>query len=385
MSQDIFGDYSYRMDVDNPNDNATMWNWSPDGGSTWTNSTTQNYSHIYGSYGIYSVIEVAQNYHALNMTTVSWVVTNETPVSMFIQNASSGFEPTVVAFTDISSGNPDRWEWYFTNDSGNSSMVIFSTDKNPVHVFGVGNWSIQQYVWNDRGETLGANTSQIDVFPHPPVASFTQNVTTEIEPAAVQFNDTSTNSPSAWSWAYKNATAGWTQFSTDQNPVYIFPKGVYDINLTASNDGGSNDLIKPAVLLVYSIYGMGAVFSFAPVSGITPLTVIFIDGTTGSPTSWNWSFGDGSYSDNQNPTHTFVGAGAYTVILNASNLLDQLIHRHNFLQILRMDRLLWQFSLQIHHRLRQERCGTGHLGTGVIRYYKTRITFILWMGFIMYL
>jgi PKD repeat protein len=62
-------------------------------------------------------------------------------------------------------------------------------------------------------------------------------------------------------------------------------------------------------------------FSGNPTSGIAPLTVIFTDSSTNTPTNWNWSFGDDS-SENatvQNPVHTYTSAANYTVSLNASN------------------------------------------------------------------
>lgn len=47
----------------------------------------------------------------------------------------------------------------------------------------------------------------------------------------------------------------------------------------------------------------------------------FNDTSTNGPTSWNWSFGDGSYSASQNPTHTYVNDGTYTVNFTATNYL----------------------------------------------------------------
>lgn len=60
-------------------------------------------------------------------------------------------------------------------------------------------------------------------------------------------------------------------------------------------------------------------FSGTPLSGEIPLTVQFTDLSTGSPTSWSWSFGDGGTSTAQNPTHTYVTSGTYTVSLTATN------------------------------------------------------------------
>ncbi|GEM_PF-3497353 len=54
-------------------------------------------------------------------------------------------------------------------------------------------------------------------------------------------------------------------------------------------------------------------------SGNTPLAVSFMDVSTGSPTNWNWSFGDGIFDNNENPVHVYTFPGIFTVSLNASN------------------------------------------------------------------
>jgi PKD repeat protein len=60
-------------------------------------------------------------------------------------------------------------------------------------------------------------------------------------------------------------------------------------------------------------------FSADPRSGDLPLTVNFTDLSTGSPTSWLWTFGDGGTSTEQNPVHVYRGAGAFNVMLAATN------------------------------------------------------------------
>ena len=56
-------------------------------------------------------------------------------------------------------------------------------------------------------------------------------------------------------------------------------------------------------------------FSASPLTGDAPLTVAFTDNSTGGPTSWAWDFGDGGTSALQDPTHSYVVAGTYTVTL----------------------------------------------------------------------
>jgi len=60
-------------------------------------------------------------------------------------------------------------------------------------------------------------------------------------------------------------------------------------------------------------------FTGTPLTGNWPLTVAFTDASTGSPTSWAWTFGDGGTSSSQNPSHTYAAAGTYTVTLVATN------------------------------------------------------------------
>jgi len=62
-----------------------------------------------------------------------------------------------------------------------------------------------------------------------------------------------------------------------------------------------------------------ASFSWTPASPSTNQSVQFTDTSTGSPTSWHWTFGDSVFSELQNPTHSYSAAGTYTVTLTVTN------------------------------------------------------------------
>ncbi len=64
---------------------------------------------------------------------------------------------------------------------------------------------------------------------------------------------------------------------------------------------------------------MAVVASFVAdkTEGSVPLVVTFTDTSTDSPTDWLWEFGDGFLSKDQNPVHTYVGTGVFTVRLTA--------------------------------------------------------------------
>jgi PKD repeat protein len=53
-------------------------------------------------------------------------------------------------------------------------------------------------------------------------------------------------------------------------------------------------------------------------TGAAPLTVHFSDKSVGSPTGWQWDFGDGSSSTLQNPVYTYNTPGTFTVTLTAT-------------------------------------------------------------------
>lgn len=58
-----------------------------------------------------------------------------------------------------------------------------------------------------------------------------------------------------------------------------------------------------------------AKFSSDVTQGNIPLTVNFTDESPNSPTAWDWTFGDGGTSSLQNPSHTYISPGIYSVSL----------------------------------------------------------------------
>src|SRR5664280_2207160 len=70
-------------------------------------------------------------------------------------------------------------------------------------------------------------------------------------------------------------------------------------------------------LLPVQVYPV-ANFNTNVTSGYAPLSVQFND-LSENANAWNWDFGDGVNSTDQNPTHIFSAAGNYTINLTASN------------------------------------------------------------------
>jgi len=147
------------------------------------------------------------------------------------------------------------------------------------------------------------------------VASFSSNITSGNVPLNVLFTDTSTGFPTAWNWNFGDGT-----YSTARNPAHIYSKvGKYTVSLTLKNAVGSNTVTKSGYVVVNALKAPIATFSASSTSGNVPLKVQFTDKSTGSPTSWKWSFGDGTYSTARNPAHTYSKVGKYTVSLTVKN------------------------------------------------------------------
>ena len=64
---------------------------------------------------------------------------------------------------------------------------------------------------------------------------------------------------------------------------------------------------------------VSASFSVNFFYGFAGDTISFYDLSTGDPTFWYWSFGDGNFSTDQNPTNTYSSSGVYDVTLYVSN------------------------------------------------------------------
>jgi len=76
----------------------------------------------------------------------------------------------------------------------------------------------------------------------PPVAQFISNVTSGTVPLTVQFTDSSSGDPTAWSWDIDNDG---TEDYTTQNATHVYSTaGTYSVNLTVTNAAGTDSELK---------------------------------------------------------------------------------------------------------------------------------------------
>ncbi len=235
------------------------------------------------------------------------------PIADFSTSVSEGYAPLLVKFTDHSE-NATQWNWDF--EDGNTS-----TEQNPEHTYyEVGDFTVDLTVSNANG--TASKTQKITVYEGPieekilPVADFNAVPMSDDAPLSVKFNDLSENAK-GWNWNFGDGNT-----STDQNPEHTYSEaGDFTVDLTVSNENGTDS--KTQKITVYGgpieekILPV-ADFNAVPMSDDAPLSVKFND-LSENAKGWNWNFGDGNTSTDQNPEHTYYEAGDFTVDLTVSN------------------------------------------------------------------
>lgn len=117
-------------------------------------------------------------------------------------------------------------------------------------------------------------------------------------------------------------------------PCSEIPEGVFAFELTGTTAKAST--VMEYAVVVNGQYEPFANFTANHTSGVSPLTVQFIDLSlpTDSIKTWNWDFGDGNVSVSKNPSNTFSIPGIYDVklIVSDGNTTDTLV-KQNYIEV----------------------------------------------------
>lgn len=201
---------------------------------------------------------------------------------------------------------PNGWACYHGGGGGFSATV--SAAQSPAS----GVYYAHVFVEKGAGSYKLTITSQ--ALSSAPQANFSWSPQSPVTGQSAAFTDTSTGVPTAWAWSFGDGMS-----SSVQNPTHTFSAaGTYSVTLTVSNSAGSSSTTKQVTVQPAATAPI-ANFSFSPSSPQVGQTVSFTDTSSGTPTSWQWNFGDGNSSTLRNPAHAFAAAGSYSVKLTAGN------------------------------------------------------------------
>jgi gliding motility-associated-like protein len=227
----------------------------------------------------------------------------------FSASVTEGCSPLKVQFTDLSTGTPTSWLW----DFGNGQT---STLKNPLVTYSAaGVYSVSLTVKNatGSGNTVKSNYIVVDTLPQ---AQFISKITGCI-PLIDTFTDQSIAGSgilTSWFWNFGDGGT-----STAQNPIHTYSTGgTYTVSLMVQNSKGCRDTLVVDTL-VHTGSKPTAAFAYPVLYTCASDPVKFFNKSTGTVTSWLWTFGDGDSSTKQSPAHYFQDTGYLKIILRAIN------------------------------------------------------------------
>jgi len=233
--------------------------------------------------------------------------TNYSTTDGLISNYSYGISADgntiwVVSSSGASKFDGSSWTTYTTTDglASNSLECVF-VDNNSSVWFGTGYNGITKYdgaTWTNYTTTEGLSGNSINNFCN----DLSGNLWIATDNGATKFDGNE-----------------WTIYNVDSGLVNNIVHTVFCDNNGNMWFGTYKGVSKFGAETTPTL---SADFSATTTSGNVPLTVNFTDASTGSPTSWAWTFEGGSpgVSTDQNPTGiVYNTAGTYDVTLVATN------------------------------------------------------------------
>jgi PKD repeat protein len=295
------------------------WNYGDASSATNTASSTPAF-HNYSDFGDYTISLTIQTTEGC-VDSAQWLINiKPSPVADFNSSKICIGDSTV--FTDISY-IPFPWqnihrEWLFPN--GDTSFAY-----QPMYNFSsAGNYQVTLNMQSSNGcrDTV---IKEITIF-NKPIANLTFEKSC-IGEAAVLSDSSSCNNCSItnYYWSINNNLIG-----NAPNVNYLFTDtGSYAVTLFVENNAGCNSVID-TILNINT--PPTANFTINSNFGSPPFTGEFIN-LSANATYYLWQFGDGSFSQNLNPSHTFNDTGSFNIVLNAYNDNDCVSKYNQVLQL----------------------------------------------------
>jgi gliding motility-associated-like protein len=298
------------------------WLWDFGDGSQ---SAQQNPLHIYTNTGNYTVnLKVTNDKGCYSVLTKSAYI----KVAGGVVTDFTNTQPTVcrppftINFTNNATG-PGTLTWFWDFGDGTTS-----TAKNPVHDYATpGNYTVALATTSSGG--CSDTIRRVNALKIQNISTTFSVPDSICSDSPINFLNTSVPSPASSRWDFGDGSS-----STDLNPVKLYGvPGPYTVKLYNSYSYCTDSFSKSIKILSRP----AARFTADVTSRCQPnLTVNFQDQSTNA-VKWFWDFGDGTTSNNENPSHTYTSYGIFTVnlvVTNASGCTDTL-QKRDYINIIR--------------------------------------------------
>ena len=309
------------------------WQWDF-GYNPFYNSNEQNPNHVYQDTGTFSVSLITEVGGCYDTLKIEDYVQVNTPIARFY----------VTAFCD------DYLKYRFFNESlgydscywnfDDGTILINPQPTSPEHYFSsYGEYDVSLHVYNAEYDCWGVSTQKVRVEPPMPAVSIDSlTPASGCPPLTVLFHNESPYSPEnlnnsfvVWNMIQfgDGNWSNWNYENTYEEPGYYSVK-----HLVANPFGCKDTLVLDSLIHVYDLESQFE----TTVVNCSPFEMEFVDlSVSDEPViSWEWKFGDGTYSNNPNPIHEYIEEGVYPVTLVTGTLggcsdtlkLDSLVRFH---------------------------------------------------------
>ena len=273
-SDSVFCNVPATVDFTNTSYYSNAYYWDFGDGNT---STSTNPSHTYSNYGTYTVSLIANGPLGVDSVIAQSLISIDpsNPCIITLPGSGSGLTQTACngSLYDVGGPNGNYYDmtdsWVTISPNGSSQVTLDFRD------FDIEATSSSSY----------CNWDYLEIFDGNSLSS----------PSLGQYCNTLTGSPGV---VISTGGAITVFLHADQA---VNGRG-FALNWTC---------VYPSVPPVTSFLASDTVSC----SGV----ISFTDLSSNGPTSWLWDFGDGQTSTLQNPTHTYISGGFYTVSLVTSN------------------------------------------------------------------
>lgn len=292
------------VSFNNYSSGSTQYSWDFGNGIV---STTYSPSTSYGLAGSFPIRLIGNSGLGCSDTAYSSIQVIDIPQSIFTTSSDSGCTPLSIQFNNLTTGYMPTYAWQL----GNGSTCNLKFPPQSVYLQGLQNdtsYTISLTASNQCGSHTSTKT--VKVMPKP-TAIFGLSPVSGCSPLTVNFANTSLGLPVNYSWnmgnggSYNQLTPPPTTYLAGSND------STYTIRLIASNACGCDTLEKTILVKPQSVT---AFFTPSANAGCAPHTVQFANFSTLTGTM-QWSFGDGNFSTQYSPNHTYSVPGTYHVTL----------------------------------------------------------------------
>ncbi|HZG01861.1 MAG TPA: PKD domain-containing protein, partial [Chitinophagales bacterium] len=283
------------------------YDWTFESG-TPAGATSSNPTASFAAPGSYDVSVIVTDANGCTAAAVQNNFVNIAANTIEISaNALEGCAPFVFNFSAVTNNAPQSTAWSVleTGASATGANASFSLGTP-------GTYTVCLDVEFSGGCTAQQCTT---VVVHAlPTAAFavSGNAPTCVLPSALSFTDLSTGDTLSYNWSFPGGSPSASAASVPSGATYA-DCGVYSASLTVTDINGctasstQND--------IFTVTCPEADFAVDITGGCVPLAASFTGNATVAPVAWEWTFGDGGTSDQQNPSYTYTTEGCFSVTL----------------------------------------------------------------------